>query len=249
MNEIKFLVDAHVHTVLSGHAHSTVLECIEFASKAGLEAIVIADHSGVIQGGPKLNIGFDTYLQFPREYAGVHIFRGAETNIVDYTGKIDLFEPHLSNMDFLIASFHEIALRPGDKAQNTTALLGALNNPWIDLIGHPGNPKYPIDCEAIVREAARLGKLLEVNNHSFSGNARRGSPEVCAQIISLCKRHGVRICVSSDAHICFRVGGFDLAMQALQAQGFPDELVVTRNLPAFNVYLGERRRRLNMMSS
>ena len=43
-------IDTHTHTVLSGHAHSTLLENLLFAKKKGLEGIVVTDHSGGMEG-------------------------------------------------------------------------------------------------------------------------------------------------------------------------------------------------------
>lgn len=42
MYQIK--TDCHVHTILSGHAYSTVEECAIYAAKQELEGIVITDH-------------------------------------------------------------------------------------------------------------------------------------------------------------------------------------------------------------
>ena len=125
-------------------------------------------------------------------------------------------------------------------------MLGALANPYIDIIGHPGNPAYEIDVQAVVNEAARRNKLLEINNHSF--RSRRGSGPVCCAIAKACKERGVRICVSSDAHTCFCVGKFDLAIEALESVDFPEELIVSRNMAAFDAYLAERRARIEALA-
>ena len=125
--------------------------------------------------------------------------------------------------------------------ENTQAMIGALQNPYVDIIGHPGNPQFEIDREAVVQEAKRQNKLLEINNHSFA--FRKGSPSICREIIRLCKKHGVRISVGSDAHVCFRVGYFDEAVEALTDEGFPEELIVSRSMQTFDEYLAERKRR------
>ena len=85
-------------------------------------------------------------------------------------------------------------------------------------------------------------KLIEINNHSFS--FRKGSSPICRKFIRLCKKHDVRICVSSDAHICLRIGIFDDAILALQEENFPEELIVSRNLSSFREYLSERKNRI-----
>ena len=126
--------------------------------------------------------------------------------------------------------------------QNTAALVGALQNPYVDAVGHPGNPHYPVHIEEVVDAAKRCDKLIEINSHSFSH--RKGSDRICPQFIRLCKQKDVRITVSSDAHICYNVGDFEDAVRALEAESFPEELIVSRDLQAFREYLEERKRRI-----
>ncbi|MEG2188781.1 MAG: phosphatase, partial [Christensenella sp.] len=80
------------------------------------------------------------------------------------------------------------------------------------------------------------------NNHSFT--FRKGSTSRCTEYIRLCKKKGVRITVSSDAHSCYNIGGFDEAAAALEEAAFPQELIVNRNLKTFNEYLDERKMRI-----
>ncbi|MGI6182456.1 MAG: phosphatase, partial [Agathobaculum sp.] len=92
------------------------------------------------------------------------------------------------------------------------------------------------------QEAARLGKLIEINNHSF--RYRTGSEPNCKDFMKLCMEYGVRITVSSDAHICYNLGRFDCAIAAIQELHFPEELIVSRNLQSFEGYLSERKQRI-----
>ena len=238
---MKLLVDTHTHTVASGHAYSTLNENVEAASAKGLQGIVVTDHTEGVPGAQP-NFLMMVLNTIPDESKGVRIIKGAEVNIIDYEGKIDMDEPYLSVADFVVASLHDCAISSGSKLENTSALIQALHNPNVDIIGHPGNPAYEIDAEAVVKEAARLNKLLEVNNHSFA--FRKGSDGVCRSIMRLCKKHGVRISVGSDAHSSFKVGGFDSAIAALMEEGFPSELIVSRNIETFDAYLAERTRRI-----
>lgn len=238
---MRLLVDSHTHTIVSGHAYSTLHENLEFAANKGLQGIVVSDHSESIPGAQP-NFTMNIHNTFPAEWRGVRIIRGAEVNIIDFNGGIDMKEKYLSIADFVIASLHDVVIDPGSKLDNTTAMLGALANPHVDIIGHPGNPYYEVDLEAVVKEAARLNKLLEVNSHSFS--FRTGSPSVCRSMMRLCMKYGVRISVGSDAHCCYQVGGFDDALIALMDEGFPEELIVSRNMETFHAYLAERNRRI-----
>ncbi len=238
---MKLLIDTHTHTVESGHAYSTLRENAIFAFQQGLEAFVTSDH------GPKVPASAPAFLipilaDVPDIIEGVRLVRGAEINILDADGGLDIAEKYLKYTEYAIASLHDVTFRSGDIAHNTAALIGALRNPYVDVIGHPGNPQFPVDIESIVKEAKAQGKLIEVNNHSFG--IRKGCEENCARFVHLCKQHDVRIAVASDAHSCYNVGIFTKAIELLESCGFPEEMVVSRDWNSFSAYLDERKRRL-----
>ncbi len=242
---MRLLVDTHTHTVFSGHAFSSVYENLSVAKKRGLQGFVVAEHCRDMEGiiYPRCL----TYQkQLPKEFDGVRIFRGIEANIINYRGTIDLEERFRNIPEFVIASLHDVVMKPGSKRENTEAVLGALNDPYVDIIGHPGNPRFEIDQPAVVQEAKKLGKMLEVNAHSFS--ARPGSGPNCKKIVELCKEHEVGICVSTDAHICFSVGEFSEAVSLLEECAFPEELVASRTLEAFCGYLKQREARIQKIN-
>ncbi len=238
-------VDTHTHTVLSGHAHSTLLENAAAAAKLGLKGFVLSDHGPKLPGAcPEFNLG--TYPYLPDYIEGVRVYPGIEANIIDFSGSIDVSEKYIALTDYAIAGLHEVVLKPGTKAQNTEAVLAALSNPYIDVIAHPDNPKYELDYETIVKEAAKLGKLLEVNNHSFS--YRKGGIENVAVYLPLCKTYGVRVAVSSDAHFALNMGSHALALRVIEEQSFPQELIVNATMDRFDGYLSERKSRLARMN-
>ena len=137
---------------------------------------------------------------------------------------------------------HDIVIPQDTVEKNTAALVNALRNKYVDVVGHPGNPHYPVLIEEVVDAAKKYDKLIEINSHSFLH--RKGSDKTCPQFIRLCKRKDVRITVSSDAHACYNVGNFEEAARALEAEGFPEELIVSRSLGAFTEYLKEREKRI-----
>jgi putative hydrolase len=243
---VKLLVDTHTHSLLSGHAYSTVFENLTVAAERNLEGLVITEHCGDMPG-----IHFPAALTFlrhlPEEHYGVKLFRGVESNIVSWEGKIDVPERFFPLLQFVIASLHEVMLPIGNKIQNTEAMLSALNNPYVDILGHPGNPVYDVDKETVVKEAKRLGKMLEFNSHSFE--ARPGSEPNCREMLRLCKKHEVHICVGSDSHICFTVGDFTEAITVIEEEGFPEELITSRSIETFQAYLNTREARLANIQS
>ncbi|WP_066686998.1 phosphatase [Christensenella intestinihominis] len=239
---MRFLVDPHTHTISSGHARSTVRENALAAKQAGMEAICCTDHGPAMEGAAA---GFIvTVLSHGPEYIeGVRVVNGTEANILDYAGKLDISDRYLGHTDFAIASMHDGIVVPGSKAEHTEAVLGALGNPYIDVIGHPGNPHFELDIEAVVGEAKRRDKLIEINNNSFI--YRKGSQPNCLEFLRLCRQKDVRVTVSSDAHICYKIGRFEHAVRILEESGFPEELVVSRSLEVFDGYLRERKTRIH----
>ena len=238
---MKLEVDTHTHTVLSGHAHSTLMENAAAAAEVGLLGMVMSDHGPSIHAAPPdFNIG--TYDYLPRHISGVKIYRGIEANIIDFEGSIDIREKYLKRVEYAIAGMHEFVIRSGGRIKDTQALLGALENKYIDIIAHPDNPSYDIDYEAVVKKAAEHGKLLEVNDHSFE--YRAGSTQNAAVFLALCKKHSVRVAVSSDAHSAFGVGKHDAAIVVLEENDFPSELVINLTMKRFDAYLDERAKRI-----
>ncbi len=47
---MKYLVDTHTHTIVSGHAYTTFLENVEEASNIGLKVLGTTDHGPSMPG-------------------------------------------------------------------------------------------------------------------------------------------------------------------------------------------------------
>ena len=124
----KLILDTHSHTVASGHAYGTVLEMAKAASEAGLELLAITDHGPKMPGGPD-SMYFCNFKVIDPVLYGVEILMGVELNIIDYRGTVDLDLALLKKMKLCIASLHTVCLTPGTKAENTRALLRAMENP------------------------------------------------------------------------------------------------------------------------
>lgn len=237
---MKVLVDTHTHNVLSGHAYSTLLENVLYAAKTGMEGIVNTDHGPLIPGASP-DFCLSTLRTVPPEIEGVRVYRGIEANITDHTGKLDISRGFLKMTEFVIASMHDVVIPPTNREEHLAAYTGTLQNPYVDVIGHAGNPSFDIDREALVRAVRDAGRLIEINNHSFK--FRPGSETNCCEIMRLCIQYDVRITVSSDAHFAYSVGQFESALAALHEIGFPEELVVNRSRKSMDEYLRERQTR------
>lgn len=234
---MKYVLDAHTHTIASGHAYSTLMENVDYAASAGLKLIGITDHGPAMAGGTKPAY-FLNFNVIPREIKGVKIKMGAELNILDYDGRVDLDKFYLERMDYAIASLHPPCIPFGTLEENTNAILRAMENPYIKILGHPGDPRYPIDCEAIVNKSEETGTLIEINNSSLIPNGfRKGSEAYITEILKLCLKKQLPIILASDAHFCTHIGDFGYALKLLEEIGFPDELVVNTSLEMLEKYI------------
>ncbi|MCX7714674.1 MAG: phosphatase [Clostridia bacterium] len=239
---MNILVDTHCHTIASTHAYSTVKELAEEAEKKGMEAIAITDHAVEIPDAPHM-WHFENLKTIPRKIGNVKILYGVEANILDLDGAIDMPDYILKRLDIVIASIHTPVYRDVGSDDHTSAYLGVLDNPYVDILGHTGSPNLMYDHEAVLTKAKRLHKLIEINAHSFI--ARKSNIENCRKIALKCKELGVGIVVNSDAHICFDVGEFGSAKQMLSEIDFPEELVMNTTLDKLQNYLKPRKTILN----
>ena len=167
---------------------------------------------------------------------------GCEVNIMDYDGNIDLKEYGLKGCDVVIASLHIPCIRPGSMEQNTNALVRAMDNPYVNIIGHPDDSRYPVDYEVLVRAAKEKHVLLELNNTSLNPDGpRQGAYENDVKMLTLCKQHGVSISIGSDAHIKEGICSFERAYQVIEETDFPEKLIVNSNYKLYEEYIGCRR--------
>lgn len=226
---MKILVDSHSHTVVS-----TRMEMIQAAKNRGLEAIALTEHAPEMPGACH-EFYFQNYAVVPREADGLHILMGVELNIMDEYGTVDLPTGVLKSMDLAIASIHGPCY--GDsrtKELNTQAYLNVMKNPYIHIIGHPDDGRFPIDYEKLVRGAKETNTLLEMNNSSLRpGGFRVNTEDNAKEILELCKKEGVYITTGSDAHIDVDAGEFGCIEKILQETDFPEDLIATTSYEKF----------------
>ena len=49
---MKYLSDLHTHTIVSGHAYTTLLENIDYCSKNGIKILGTSEHGPAMPGAP-----------------------------------------------------------------------------------------------------------------------------------------------------------------------------------------------------
>jgi DNA polymerase (family 10) len=199
--------DLHMHTTASD-GQGTLEEMIEAARTRGLEYIAITDHSKRVSmarglDGERLRRQWREIEAVRRRYDDIVILKGVECDILE-KGGMDLPDDVLAEADWVIGSVHYGQQQP--REQITERILGALENPHVDVIAHPTGrlinrrEAYQVDLDAVIATAARLGKLLELN----ANPARLDLDDVhCAAA----QRRGVPIVINTDAH---SPAGFDV---------------------------------------
>ena len=234
----KILIDAHTHTIASGHAYSSLQEMARAAADKGLQALGITEHGPSIPGACPL-LYFKNMFVVPRKMYGVRLLMGCEINILDTQGTLDLDEEYMGRLDLATAGMHANCWKGGSKEENTEGLLRVIRNPRIHIICHPGDGTADLDFEPLVIAAKETHTLLEINNHSLAPERHRSAArENSLELLRLCKRHETPLILGSDAHISFQIADYERLWPLLAETEFPDELIMNYQAKRFYTYLG-----------
>jgi DNA polymerase (family 10) len=126
----------------------------------------------------------------------LRIASGVEVDILA-DGRLDIDPDHLRHLDWVIASVHSHLNMTGDEM--TARLITAMESGVVDCIGHPTNRRLghreasPLDMEALLSAARRLGVALEVN-----GNP--GRMDLNDIHCRRAREAGVPLAINTDAH-------------------------------------------------
>lgn len=115
---MKIELDVHTHTIASGHAFSTLQEMAQAAADKGLKVLGITEHSPGVPGTCH-PIYFRNLHVVPRRMYGVELLLGAEINILDGKGNLDLDEDYMKMLDIRIAGIHSLCYEYGTIEENT----------------------------------------------------------------------------------------------------------------------------------
>lgn len=225
---MKIRADLHTHSVASGHAYSTLEELTRAARRKGLKLLAVTDHAPGMPDGAHEYYFYNIHI-WPQYLNGVRLLKGVETNIVSSEGELDLPTVYLAAMDIVIASAH-VVVSPENlgKKKNTEMYLQVIQNPHVDILGHIENPTLELDYPAVIKAAKAHGKIIEINNASFTV-ARHGSYNNCLEIMRILKEENMPVIINSDAHIAGKVGDVDKALQLALKQGIKKENILNLN--------------------
>lgn len=190
----------HCHTNYSDGV-LTLEELCEAARAKHWKYIGIADHtkSAAYAGGMNLETAqkqIEHVRQLSKQYKDFKIFLGVECDILP-DGSLDYPDTLLKEYDYVIASIHSKFKMSETEA--TERIIKALNNPYTTILGHPTGrlllerEGYPLDLQAVIKTAAQLNKIIEINSHPKR-------LDLDWRWVRYAKEHGVILCISPDAH-------------------------------------------------
>jgi DNA polymerase (family X) len=191
--------DLHTHTNLTDGLAS--LEAmVERASQLGYAYYAVTDHAPNLymqrMTDDKILAQRARVEQLQASYPDMTLLHGTELNI-DPEGEVDWDAGFLAPFDLTIASVHSHFNQSKDEM--TRRVLRAIENPFVDVIGHlttrqiGRRPPVDLDLEAIFEAAARTGTVLEINSHP-------DRLDLSDEHALWARRHGVRFAVNTDAH-------------------------------------------------
>lgn len=234
---MKIELDVHTHTIASGHAFSTLQEMAQAAAGKGLKLLGITEHSPGVPGSCN-PIYFRNLHVVPRQMYGIELLLGAEINILDGEGNLDMDKNCMRMLDIRIAGIHSLCYSYGTVDENTHGMVKAVSNPFIHIISHPGDGTAELNFEPIVLAAKEHHTLLEINNSSLKPTRNKpNARENNLSILRLCKRYEVPVILGSDAHISFDIARYDYLYDLLQLTEFPESLIMNRDVKSFKEYL------------
>ena len=200
--------DLHMHTTASD-GQATIAEMAAAAKERGLKYIAITDHSKRVSMANGLDAGrlrthWKEIEKVNAKTSGIEILRGIECDILE-DATMDLEDDVLAEADWVIAVLHYGLKQPRDQIMER--LLNAVNNPHVDIIGHPSGRMIPnrpgadIDYPTLLKACADTGTMLEINAHP----KRLDLDDI--QTAAAAKDHGIPIVISTDSH---STTGFDV---------------------------------------
>ena len=231
---MKPLIDIHTHSIASGHAYSTLVEMVSEAQNRGLKIFGITEHTPALPGACH-SIYFRNLHVVPRQWGDMRLLLGAELNIINSKGDIDLEDEFFPMLDIRIAGIHKLCWENGTAEENTEGMIRVIQNPWINIISHPGDGTAELNFEPIVIAAKEHNTLLEINNSSQNpvrGKTHKSIPNNI-EILNLCKKYEVPVILGSDAHITFDIANYDNILPLLNETEFPEELIINDKPNAF----------------
>jgi DNA polymerase (family 10) len=191
------------------------------AKGRGYRFLCITDHSHYLRGG-RLEAQWKEIDEVNTRLKGFKVLRGIEANI-RADGSLDVDDDTLAQLDWVVASLHTSF----DKSP-TERILGVMDNPHVDCIGHLTGRRLlkrdgaPVDVERVVERAVETGTALEINSQPDRLDMRDTHARLAGEA-------GVRIPITTDAHSVGALAYAELGVaQARRAWLTKEQILNTR---------------------
>jgi DNA polymerase (family X) len=184
--------DLHTHTHWSADGKNTLEEMVVAARARGYEYYAITDHSHYLRDG-RLAQQLEEIEEMRARYPKLTILAGVEANIRT-NGEVDVPEEELARLDWVVASVHN-----APENRPTERVLEAMQNPYVDCIGHLTGRRIrtrgprDVDVARVIEGALEAGCFLEINGQPDRLDLR----DVHARAA---KDAGLKLVVNSDGH-------------------------------------------------
>jgi DNA polymerase (family X) len=190
--------DLQMHTTESDGRHS-IEQMAQAARKMRYEYVAITDHSKAVtvaNGMDEARTREHARRIRAAKVSGIRILAGIEVDILK-DGRMDLADEVLADLDIVVASIHSFMNM--ERAEITERMLAAIENPYVQIIGHPTGrillrrDAMAYDMERILDSARRRGVIMECN-------AAPDRLDLKDAYLRMAKDRGVRVVISTDAH-------------------------------------------------
>jgi DNA polymerase (family 10) len=213
--------DLHMHSTWSNDGKNTLEEMATAAKARGYEYVAITDHAHYLREG-RFEAQAKEIAKLQKKLAPFKLLRGIEVSIrVD--GTLDFSDEQLAECEWVMASLHSAF----DKSP-TERILSAMENPYVDCIGHPTTRKLnrrggiDIDLEKVVAKGLETRTYLEINSQPDRLDLRDADARVAGEA-------GLPLVISTDSHELGALGFMELGVaQARRAWLTKEQIVNTR---------------------
>jgi DNA polymerase (family 10) len=214
--------EMHCHSTWSSDGKGSIEEMALTAKGRGYRFVCITDHSHYLREG-RLERQWKEIEELNERLTSFRVLRGIEVNI-RADGSLDVDDDSLAELDWVIASLHTSFDR-----SPTERILGAMDNPHVDCIGHLTGRRLlkragaPVDVERVVAHAVETGTALEINSQPDRLDMRDTHARLAGEA-------GVRIPITTDAHSVGALGYAELGVaQARRAWLTKEQILNTRS--------------------
>lgn len=231
MQTFPILADIHTHCIASGHGtQDTITDMARAAAERSLQVLGLSDHGPATPGAADSSY-FRNLLLAERKRFGVSLLYGAELNILNENGDVDLDDSLIQALDYAFVSIHPPTFHTDSITSNTDAYIRAMRHPGVRFLGHPDDGRFPVDYERLLSAARENHVYPEINNASLMPDAyRTDGRRNSIQILSLCKKMQLPVLLSSDSHGKRHVGDMKYILPLLIECDFPQRLVLNSSL-------------------